>query len=95
MPKTNTVSDKLVVVDGQTFAEIAVTGTSDTEQLVIKGDASQTKNLTQWQNSAGTVLAQITAEGKMQTDKGIRADSTAWVDALGVWTGAEKLVAGV
>lgn len=42
--------------------------------LVIKGAASQTANLTEWQNSAGTVLASINASG-LATLGSVSADS--------------------
>ena len=50
--------------------------------LVVKGAASQTANLTEWQNSSGTVLASISAAGAATlptgtTINGILFDSTA------------------
>ena len=35
--------------------------------LIIKGAASQTANLQEWQNSAGTVLASVNASGKLSS----------------------------
>ena len=39
------------------------TGATVNKGLIIKGSASQTANLQEWQDSAGTVLASITAAG--------------------------------
>jgi hypothetical protein len=36
--------------------------------IIARGAASQTANLQEWQNSSGTVLAQIEADGDFQTD---------------------------
>ncbi len=36
---------------------------------IIRGAASQTANLTQWQNSSGTMLAAVTASGDMVAEK--------------------------
>jgi len=41
------------------------TGATTTVGAVIRGVASQTANLQEWQNSAGTVLAKIDATGKL------------------------------
>jgi len=63
--------------------------TAATVPIIIKAYANQTAHLQDWTNSADTPLAWITAEGKIQSDKGARLDSTAWIDSLGVWTGGE------
>lgn len=39
--------------------------TASTKGLIIKGAASQTANLTEWQNSAGTVLTSISSGGNL------------------------------
>jgi hypothetical protein len=52
--------------DTGTFSKVHVTVASgDTTQrgLVVKGAASQTANLQEWQNSAGTVLTRVDAAG--------------------------------
>jgi len=41
------------------------TGTASTIGLVVRGSASQSADLQQWQNSAGTVLARVTASGEI------------------------------
>jgi len=38
---------------------------SGTKGLVVKGVASQTANLTEWQNSSGTVLASVSSAGQL------------------------------
>jgi hypothetical protein len=42
-----------------------VTGAATTPGLIIKGAASQTADLTQWQNSAGSVLSKIDSAGQV------------------------------
>jgi len=42
-----------------------IDGASDTIQLRIQGDASQTANLQTWENSSGTVQAGISSDGRM------------------------------
>lgn len=46
---------------------IATTATTTTVPLIAKGAASQTANLQEWQDSAGTVLAAITSAGVLGT----------------------------
>ena len=42
-----------------------VNSTASTKALIVQGAASQTANLQEWQNSAGTVLASVDAAGKV------------------------------
>lgn len=44
-------------------AKLHVVGSTDTQQLLIKGNATQVNNLTEWQTSGGTVLASISGVG--------------------------------
>ena len=44
--------------------------------LIIKGATSQTANLTEWQNNSGTVLTNITSDGLIETNNGIRFYAT-------------------
>ncbi len=46
--------------------------TNATVNLVVKGNATHTGNLQEWQNSAGTVLSQITAAGNLVTSAQIQ-----------------------
>lgn len=48
-------------------AKLHIVGSSDTQQLIVKGNSTQTNDLTQWQNSAGTVLSEITSTGSFVT----------------------------
>ena len=45
-----------------------VTNSTTTTTLIVKAIASQTANLQEWQNSAGTVLAKVTAAGDINID---------------------------
>jgi hypothetical protein len=43
--------------------------TATTKGVIVKGAASQTANLQEWQNSSGTVLADVDAAGNLQDAK--------------------------
>jgi hypothetical protein len=43
--------------------ETITSATSSTKGLIVKGAASQSVNLQEWQNSSGTVLASVSAAG--------------------------------
>jgi len=45
--------------------QLSVIGSQDITQSIIKANATQTANLTEWQNSSGTVLAQIEDDGRL------------------------------
>jgi len=60
--------------------------TSSAQGLIVKGAASQTANLTEWQDSSGNVLASIGPAGK--TTIGVTGSKNPYVDILvGVGTG--------
>lgn len=61
-----------------------------TKGLVVKAAASQTANLTEWQNSAGTALSYIRADGSCKPAS--LADSSAANDSIYYSTTAGKLV---
>ncbi len=44
-------------------ATLHIAGISDTQQLIVKANATQTANLTEWQNSSGTVLTVVNGSG--------------------------------
>jgi hypothetical protein len=50
-------------VDGTTTALYAIPGSASAKGLVVQGFASQTANLQEWQNSAGTVLKGVYSSG--------------------------------
>ena len=55
-----------------------------TKTLILKGAASQTANLQEWQNSSGTVLLNITSAGTLTALNGIRSTgSSVWAPVLG------------
>lgn len=45
--------------------------TSSAQGLIVKGAASQTANLTEWQNSSGTVVLNVSADGTLQNGYGV------------------------
>lgn len=47
------------------LARFHIVGCADDEQLIVQGNSSQTKNLTEWQNSSGTVLACVSSAGNV------------------------------
>ena len=44
-------------------AKLHIVGATDTQQLIVKGNATQTANLQEWQNSSETVLVSISGTG--------------------------------
>ena len=51
-------------------AKLHIVGTADQEQLIVRANATQNDNLTEWQNSSGTVLASIENDGLLNTQAG-------------------------
>ncbi len=43
--------------------QLSIIGSADRIQVIIKANATQTANLTEWQNSGGTVLTKVKADG--------------------------------
>ena len=68
---TNTVAQQLGVVARETT----------TVGVVVRGAASATANLQEWQNSAGTVLASVNPSGDIQTSAAILAGTSTWLSA--------------
>ena len=60
--------------------------TSSTVPLIIKGSTSQTANLQEWQNSAGTVLARTTSSGGIASSVFVTAGTVSAGTNLGVFT---------
>jgi len=50
-------------LNGNGTALLAKTNNAGGKPLIVKGAASQTANLTEWQDSAGTVLVKVAADG--------------------------------
>jgi len=67
--------------------------TASTKGLIVKGDASQTANLQEWQNSSGTVLAKVDSAGKItsniQSSSAISEPLVLQNSATGVGTGTK------
>lgn len=57
--------------------------TSSTTPLVIKGAASQTADLQQWQNSSGTVLTSVNKDGHLQTPRLVITNGGNIIDSAG------------
>ena len=53
---------------------MVTTSTASKIGLIVKGAASQTANLQEWQNSAGTILARITSGGVIGTTQNVYAN---------------------
>jgi hypothetical protein len=66
---------QMLVYDGTNWVNTGTLQavTDSTIPLIIKGAASQTSRLTQWQNSAGTELAYVQASGTFITNNAINA----------------------
>ncbi|NCV08147.1 MAG: hypothetical protein EBW51_06055, partial [Actinobacteria bacterium] len=76
----------------QAYSQLIIQINSTTRNgLIIKGASGQTANLQEWQNSAGTALASVSATGT------IYAYETANSDALNIYqgSGARRLVFGL
>jgi hypothetical protein len=52
---------------------VAITSNSTVTPIVARGAASQSANLQQWQNSAGTSLASVTAAGEIYSSNALRS----------------------
>ena len=65
------------IIDGFTAATIGLT---------IKAAVSQTSNLQVWTDSDDNVVANVTAEGKIQSTRGIRGVANDWGDSLSGWS---------
>lgn len=51
----------------ETFIQdVLIDGNQDTEQLRVQGNTQQTEPLQTWEDSAGSVLAQVTGDGRLQ-----------------------------
>lgn len=49
-------------------AKLHIVGSSDTQQLIVKANATQTTNLQEWQDNGGTALTVIKGDGKLSLD---------------------------
>lgn len=49
----------------QTFNDVLIDGNSNVEQLAVQGHTTQTAPLQTWENSSGTVLAQVDGNGQL------------------------------
>lgn len=58
--------NKLLISNGQ----LEVVGQNDTTQLLVKGNATQTANLQEWQDSIGTNLAYVSNDGNFVINSG-------------------------
>lgn len=51
--------------DVQIDSHLRINGSADIEQVIVKGNATQTSNLQEWQNSIGSTLTSISNTGKL------------------------------
>jgi hypothetical protein len=74
-------SIKTTALDGVAATLAIQPASASTIGAVIRGAASQTAELQQWQNSGGTVLASINASGDILTNAAIFAGTSTWFTA--------------
>lgn len=82
---TTSLSDKASLTSANTFTggvQQITTASTATVGLIVKGAASQTANLQQWQNSAGTVLAKVDSAGYIWSPDQDVASQTSWTGAV-------------
>lgn len=66
---STTVNNLLTGKVSKSGGDTITSSTSSTIGLVIKGATSQSANLQEWQDSSGTVIAKIDANGKLRSDE--------------------------
>jgi len=70
-----TLDGRYVNVTGDTMTgALIIDGSSDTQQLIVQANATQTANLQEWQRSGGSVLSYIGPKGNIVT--ALTADGT-------------------
>ena len=74
MPDISGKQDTASAVSNAGGSTITASGAT-VKPLVLKGFASQTANLQEWQNSTGTVLANVDASGKLTVSSGVIAST--------------------
>lgn len=68
------------VVYAATGAHVAITSQGATIiPLCVKGAASQSGNLTEWQNSSGTILSRIDSTGTLKSAASVALETTGYV----------------
>ena len=82
--QTTINSTSLTLGSANTVAQAfgVVSGAATTVGAVIRGAASQTANLQEWQDSAGTVLASVTAAGVLNTPLVTNAQTVSYTTVL-------------
>jgi len=76
-------------------AKLQITGTADDEQLIVKGYSSQTLNLQEWQDSTGTKLAGVTADGRTFTKINAPVDDMTSSTIRGAYTNTSGSSKGI
>jgi hypothetical protein len=64
-------------------AKLHIVGSADTQQLIVKANATQTANLQEWQNSSGTVLGSISGGGNITSNIGTVATTQNVLSVVG------------
>ena len=67
-------------------AKLHITGSADDQQLIVQGNSTQTANLQEWQNSGGTALTVVDADGKI----GINNTSPSSLLSIGSKNGVDR-----
>jgi len=63
IPDAALVNDKVNVAGDTMTGQLFIDGSADQIQLIVQASATQTANLTEWQNSTGTAISMIDATG--------------------------------
>lgn len=81
-PSGSVDTSALVVLAPATAARNVVQPTADVVPLTLKGIAAQAANLQEWQNSAGTALSRIQADGSLKFNGGAVLSDSGGSEAL-------------
>jgi hypothetical protein len=83
---------QLVFQSGNNSAYFTVTSTAGSyPSLIIKGISSQTSNLQEWQNSAGTALTNIGSDGRINSTIGLYTSGKVSVGGAS-WSGGSAML---
>jgi hypothetical protein len=82
-PNGMTIANSLGVAGSPSGISYAyfTTPSASAKPVVVRGAASQSANLQEWQNSAGTVLASVNSAGDIGTSAAVLAGTSSWFSA--------------
>lgn len=78
-----TLNSKVILGGGSVTSFVSTDGASNIGSI-IQGFAGQTANLQEWRNSGGTMLAQVTAGGRIQGVNTLYLDNTSGTSTIAV-----------